>query len=59
MKNFGVCDPIVLQNDLKRLIVQHNEHEAQRRIEADTRLGNLQRELDEVTTFIAAEGGKP
>lgn len=59
MKNFGVCDPIVLQNDLKRLIIQHNEREALRRIEADTRLGNLQRELDEVTTFIAAEGGKP
>lgn len=59
MKNFGVCDPIVLQNDLKRLIIQHNEREALRRIEADTRLGNLQRELDEVTTFIAAECGKP
>lgn len=58
MKNFGVCDPIVLQNDLKRLITQHMQGEALRRIEADTRLGNLQRELDEVTAYIAAEGGK-
>jgi hypothetical protein len=58
MKNFHNCEPFTLQNDLKRLITQHKEREALRRIEAETRLQSLESELDAVTLHIALEGGK-
>jgi len=57
MKNFENCEPYQLQRDLIRLIAEHHRIEGLRRIDAVTRLEQLERNLREITAFIASHAG--